>query len=131
MSNLKESARQHSHRVMDLITNGGYFVHGLDKAYNGQLSIIKVLSDCDGLSTHDAISKCLGWTGLTQRTIAERIRGLKAINVLANSDFIQFMPKFERKYIESEPDPTEIHVNCGDKSSDIDLKILTMDTGSD
>lgn len=73
-SDEEETFESHGERVFDMIQNRNRFVHGIDKSCNGIRSTLKVLSECEGQPMTDAIGIALCDTGLTLRTISDRIR---------------------------------------------------------
>jgi hypothetical protein len=96
-SDTEESFISHGERVMNFIYKQNLFVYGIDKACAGMTSIIIVLSQCEGGTMKDAVDLCIGLTGLTRRTISDRIQGFRAIKVISRGQTVEFLHPFERK----------------------------------
>jgi uncharacterized UPF0160 family protein len=93
----EESFESHGERIFDMIQNRNRFVHGIDKACNGIRSTLKVLSECEGMVMTDAIGITICDTGLTLRTISERIRGFRARQIISKNEKVEFLPPYQRK----------------------------------
>jgi hypothetical protein len=96
-SDMDESFESHGERVFDMIQDRNRFVHGIDKSCNGFRSILKVLSECEGMPMADAIGIALCDTGLTLRTVQDKIRGFRARKIIANTERVQFLDPYKRK----------------------------------
>lgn len=96
-SDEEESYKSHGLRIHSMIEKKNVFVHGLDKACNAHKSVLIILSECEGMEYPDANAVCVGYSGLTLRTVQEKVRAFKAIKVLAQESIVEFIPPYQRK----------------------------------
>ncbi len=110
-SDTDESFESHGERVFDMIQDRNRFVHGIDKSCNSFRSLLKVLSECEGMPMTDAIGVSLCDTGLTLRTISDRIRGFRARKIIDNNERVKFLEPYQRKVGESNESEAETKFN--------------------